>query len=65
MLTAVLVRLGVLVLPFGVINGPSPATDEFKCWVRAFGDHRSITLATKANLGPTHTAIVSHVLARG
>ena len=31
----------------------------------AFGDHPSITLAAKANLGPTHTAIVSHVLARG
>jgi ornithine carbamoyltransferase len=31
----------------------------------AFSDHRSITLAAKANLGPTHTAIVSHVLARG
>ena len=30
----------------------------------AFGDHRSITLAAKANLGPTHTAIVSHILAR-
>jgi Ornithine carbamoyltransferase len=28
----------------------------------AFGDHRSITLTAKANLGPTHTAIVSHIL---
>lgn len=31
----------------------------------AFSDHRSITLKAKANLGPTHTAIVSHVLAQG
>ena len=31
----------------------------------AFGDHRSITLKAKANLGHTHTAIVSHILARG
>jgi ornithine carbamoyltransferase len=31
----------------------------------AFGDDRSITLAAKANLGPTHTAIVSHILGRG
>jgi len=31
----------------------------------AFGDHRSITLAAKVNLGPTHTAIVSLVLGRG
>jgi ornithine carbamoyltransferase len=30
----------------------------------AFDDHRSITLAAKANLGPTHTAILSHALAR-
>jgi ornithine carbamoyltransferase len=30
----------------------------------AFADPRSITLAAKANLGPTHTAIVSQVLAR-
>jgi ornithine carbamoyltransferase len=29
----------------------------------AFADPRSITLAAKTNLGPTHTAIVSHVLA--
>jgi ornithine carbamoyltransferase len=28
----------------------------------AFDDHRSITLKAKANLGPTHTAIVNHVL---
>lgn len=31
----------------------------------AFGDHRSITLKAKANLGPTHTANISHVLDRG
>jgi ornithine carbamoyltransferase len=31
----------------------------------AFDDHRSITLRAKANLGPTHTAIVSLVLNRG
>ena len=31
----------------------------------AFDDHRSITLEAKANLGPTHTAIVSHVLNQG
>lgn len=30
----------------------------------AFADHRSITLQAKTNLGPTHTAIISHVLAR-
>jgi hypothetical protein len=30
-----------------------------------FDDHRSITLRAKANLGPTHTAIVSYVLDRG
>jgi ornithine carbamoyltransferase len=30
---------------------------------QAFADPRSITVAAKANLGPTHTAIVSHVLA--
>jgi ornithine carbamoyltransferase len=31
----------------------------------AFDDPRSITLRSKANLGPTHTAIVSHVLDQG
>jgi ornithine carbamoyltransferase len=31
----------------------------------AFDDRRSITLEAKANLGPTHTAIVSHFLDRG
>jgi ornithine carbamoyltransferase len=31
----------------------------------AFDDRRSITLRAKANLGPTHTAIVSHVLNQG
>jgi ornithine carbamoyltransferase len=31
----------------------------------AFDDHRSITLRAKANLGPTHTAIVSYVLNQG
>jgi ornithine carbamoyltransferase len=54
-----------LMAPGGVLMHCMPVSRGDEVTAEAFADPRSITLAAKTNLAPTHTAILEHVLALG